>query len=1183
MTSRKDSSNMATIKCEHAILVHGTGATAESHHGDAWWQNRGPLWGRLEAANCEGRATLNVEAFIWSGENSEQARHQAGNRLVQRLTEIADAGNSVHLVGHSHGGSVIWHALNELQSHGDHFDEFVRSWSSVGTPFLKYEPRFNQLVLAGCATTLALAHIGFLALASDGAHWTFAWRDTPGQLAMWCALVLVPIAVLFFGIKSLLPFLIKFVRSQRASAHLTSSLAVAGYLSLWSTQDEPILGLGASGSIALKVLPESRRYSPAVRRNPIAVAVNQFVSNLISRTVQGNTASHMQFRSADNFPHPKLAHHPLPQKIDAALIDAADEHAGRLGSKVRQLLVSGASPTSGFENLTAATTEAMSFKEMVHTTYFGNLDCVALLLHHIQHRSHLSLISIELEPDLRDYYETRHTLPPTLTKHQLPSNRMALAVAMSVTGIAIVLGLAAIAQKTLSETALTPTTAIHQMSQAISPKHLGALLGAIIPAGRLETVLRLQSIGWSDPKPDEYPATFNSVSMEAEVTADPQQRLKRYVLAALRAGEHRTLFAAVARLETAEMRELFFILGWPTMLAHASAEQIAELVAPSAVFPGREMPHSPGMTILAGFTAVDQAIEHLGKRNLLTPKVLDAFQAHCKTSNYCRNRMHLLAAISVLESSPRGDHHWLRPLPKVRVSTDVSFGDKLSHIAMVTAIFPNPTARSGKHFLNWAASNGDWEVFELFTRRSYLSAKLDWGEVGGFVETALSSKDERNIRLILHAVIQANWSKAIPVKALDNIVNLAKRNMTAVGLVSKSTEPTMDTEGNVTPIDSRVLEKFARAQTKTRVCEEWLTTVVWEVEEESTQDTGGKMLPGGIYCAESAEERVRRRELEKIRRVTEESESFGRQNGMLSSFPALRFDINSPDRSAKWRSALFSGIRRATCESLTEGDFAFDVFVDEDVDRLRRAFHSLGPVPTKLPSEVADWLAKVREPTSFCPLLGEAPDSGARDRFRDITLLFTYHVADWIADQHAEVAHEMMSRISGRIDNNLWRSAEITPFLMSKIVTWFSVDGRAVDVLGATHGYPTPYRLARRAAYLHLAACELSNGRKGRSAQLEQLAISHGDSERLNSAPREVEQLMQTEIFLHAVKGDWRSASLVCERCEASLRAALTSRLIAELAAVTARVDPPKMNCDQFDENKFDSFIRWARHGDSAQ
>lgn len=75
------------------------------------------------------------EVFHWCGENSERARIKAGHDLLEQLLKLEHRQTGYHLIGHSHGGSVIWHALREATLRRIKLDH-LRSWSTVGTPFL---------------------------------------------------------------------------------------------------------------------------------------------------------------------------------------------------------------------------------------------------------------------------------------------------------------------------------------------------------------------------------------------------------------------------------------------------------------------------------------------------------------------------------------------------------------------------------------------------------------------------------------------------------------------------------------------------------------------------------------------------------------------------------------------------------------------------------------------------------------------------------------------------------------------------------------------------------------------------------------------------------------------------------------------------------------------------------------
>lgn len=126
---------------QDVILVHGTFATSREDVGRAWWQVGSQPYKALQQ-KLPPRVKLNAEGrlFRWSGENNERARSKAAARLLEFLKPYEQSGKKYHLVGHSHGGSVIWSALRQATVKRQTLDN-LRSWSTVGTPFLHHQSR----------------------------------------------------------------------------------------------------------------------------------------------------------------------------------------------------------------------------------------------------------------------------------------------------------------------------------------------------------------------------------------------------------------------------------------------------------------------------------------------------------------------------------------------------------------------------------------------------------------------------------------------------------------------------------------------------------------------------------------------------------------------------------------------------------------------------------------------------------------------------------------------------------------------------------------------------------------------------------------------------------------------------------------------------------------------------------
>ncbi|KMW58085.1 hypothetical protein AIOL_003055 [Candidatus Rhodobacter oscarellae] len=119
------------------ITVHGTGAGSDEAQRDRWWQIGSPF---MIALAERLKTPSEPVPFQWGlGDNSEEARRKAGAALLKTVQEEEKQGNAYYLIGHSHGGSVIYSALLHATRSGITLPGLM-GWCTVGTPFMDYTP-----------------------------------------------------------------------------------------------------------------------------------------------------------------------------------------------------------------------------------------------------------------------------------------------------------------------------------------------------------------------------------------------------------------------------------------------------------------------------------------------------------------------------------------------------------------------------------------------------------------------------------------------------------------------------------------------------------------------------------------------------------------------------------------------------------------------------------------------------------------------------------------------------------------------------------------------------------------------------------------------------------------------------------------------------------------------------------
>lgn len=119
------------------VTVHGTGDTAEGADGEKWFQRGSQFSQRLLQHLSAQGITGEIIPHLWSGANSAWARERGADKLAKRIRGLYHRYDTIHVVGHSHGGNVANDAAVLLKwglrrtAQREKFD----SLTTVGTPF----------------------------------------------------------------------------------------------------------------------------------------------------------------------------------------------------------------------------------------------------------------------------------------------------------------------------------------------------------------------------------------------------------------------------------------------------------------------------------------------------------------------------------------------------------------------------------------------------------------------------------------------------------------------------------------------------------------------------------------------------------------------------------------------------------------------------------------------------------------------------------------------------------------------------------------------------------------------------------------------------------------------------------------------------------------------------------------
>ena len=422
------------------LLIHGTGAASEESKGSKWWQRGSVFWEKLHE-RFPDKSIFCDAVFHWSGKNLESDRRQAAAKLLADVLDpLEKRGQPYHLIGHSHGGTVIWLALREAEKRQTPLNH-LRSWCTVGTPFFQYD--LSLAAKIGRAMPLFFSWIWILCgllviVASLAAHFLEGDKWDPASISLGAFWVVLG-GLVWWG-----------ARTIKMPYGSLSDAAMARYgprwLGLRSADDEAINGLKHSFALQGPIVPripsvlawrEHLRsingffgaiYSKLMGNRrlwifsllvalpylvlfhaflvPAYLAIflifvptlgpifNRFVAPRVDSRIWGWLAGRLHgmdvpFRaivSVGDGPvsAPAEAYIALPTDIACNLAKLADDRAMALVPKIRKHFGLSASSRAGMPQFFSGLGTEFTWEELIHTSYFANADVLELIFLHMQ-------------------------------------------------------------------------------------------------------------------------------------------------------------------------------------------------------------------------------------------------------------------------------------------------------------------------------------------------------------------------------------------------------------------------------------------------------------------------------------------------------------------------------------------------------------------------------------------------------------------------------------------------------------------------------------------------------------------------------------------------------------------------------------------------------------------------------
>ncbi|MBK7227096.1 MAG: alpha/beta hydrolase [Saprospiraceae bacterium] len=364
------------------VFVHGTFASTEKGWAsieDDFHRNL-----NLEFYNITG-TFFNFTAFPWSGLNSLCERQSAAANLAFELSRQSRYFKRIHLIGHSHGGSVIEIVLQENYTNiSKDWIPKLKSWITIGTPFYVYSGNINFTNKKILAVSLSIAVLMVPLITLEGV-----------KLNNWTS------GITIFTIFTIIYNFIK-AKSLQYQLRISNKMFINLWLGIYSRYDEAIIAL--KNNINFSLRPKKVKlptFDVEVNLlnyiiNFIGILVDKLILNRIkyywlSKRLKdyafGNDKWFYKVKEVNFTPLGSSINHFIPNEIEEFIFKTVLNDNKEKVILLRELI--NVENVNLLEDMSKFNNEKRP--KLIHSDYFEHLGLIQLMAYHIADKSGYSI------------------------------------------------------------------------------------------------------------------------------------------------------------------------------------------------------------------------------------------------------------------------------------------------------------------------------------------------------------------------------------------------------------------------------------------------------------------------------------------------------------------------------------------------------------------------------------------------------------------------------------------------------------------------------------------------------------------------------------------------------------------------------------------------------------------------